>query len=63
MECKIEKRPIKVREIKNEGDVVKPTCPFCNRPIHQVGLTNGSRCENVTVKCKNCGRTLRIDTG
>jgi len=58
-------KSVKVKVISKDSEVSYPVCPICKTRLHQLGMTNKSRCSDVTIICKLCKNRLsvNIDTG
>lgn len=53
---------IVVNEIPQDTEVIKPFCPYCKKPLTNIGLKKGSTANGITTKCKRCGRLFEITT-
>lgn len=53
---------IVVKEIPRNTEVTKPFCPYCKKPLTNVGLMRGSKAIGITTVCKRCGRLFEITT-
>ena len=47
---------------KEKENHQRPTCPICKSKLSAIGISDESKIENVTVKCKKCGTALLLKT-